>query len=249
MFEILFQYGSVTIKTFNIVLAIGFLFTGAFAIRFANRQNLSLSFLSKNLIYVLLAIIIGGRLFYVIEHWPAFRSGLKYMFYFWDMHFSFFGVLYGLIACLILLTRKTSEDFWSWYDLGIFSVLFSMIFINIGNFFNGTNYGIPTDLPWGISFDTTNIPFVNPIHPTQLYAALLALVVFIYAVKHSKRVHLSGVVGNTAIMVYSLGMLGLNFLSGSPSLYVKVSFGIIATLAFIFQVTCSYKSHNLPKNT
>ena len=163
------------------------------------------------------------------------------------MHFSFFGILYGLVISTILLTRKTSENFWSWYDLGIFSVLFSMIFVSIGHFFNGTNYGMPTDMPWGISFDTTNIPFVNPIHPTQLYAALLALVVFVYAVKRSKRVHLAGVVGNTAIMIYSLGMLGLNFLLGTPSLYVKVSFGIIATLAFIFQVTCSYKSYNLPK--
>lgn len=248
MFETLFQYGSVTVKTFNVILAIAFLFTGAFAIRFTNRQKLSLSFLSKNLIYVFLAMIIGGRLLYVIEHWSAFRSGFKYVFYIWDMNFSFFGVLYGIIISLFLLTRKTTENFWSWYDVSIFSIIFSMIFINIGHFFDGTNYGLPTSLPWGISFDTTNIPFVNPIHPTQLYAALLALVVFVYAVKHSKRVHLAGVVGNTAIMIYSLGMLGLNFLLGTPSLYNQVSFGIIAMLAFIFQVTCSYKSHNLPKD-
>ncbi|MBN2087834.1 prolipoprotein diacylglyceryl transferase [Candidatus Peregrinibacteria bacterium] len=248
MFEVLFQYGSVTLKTFNVILAITFLLTGAFAIRFSDRQNLNLSFLSKNFVYLILFALLSGRVFYVIEHWPAFRSSLLYIFYFWDMHFSFFGILYGFVGGLLLLTHKAKEDFWSWYDVSVFSMLFSLIFINIGHFFNGSHYGIPTDLPWGISFDTQNIPFVNPIHPTQLYAAILALLIFLYSMKRSKRVHLSGVVGNTAIMAFSIGMIALDFLHGAPSLYTKVSFGIIATLAFIFHVICSHKSHNLPKD-
>ena len=244
MLEILFQFGSVTVRTFNIVLAFAFLFTGAFAIRFVTRQKLNISFLARSILIIFAAMIVGGRLLYVIEHWPMFRSGLIYALYIWDLHFSFFGVLYGLIVSLLFLSRKNDEDFWSWFDVGALSTVFAMIFLHIGHFLNGTNYGLPTDLPWSISFDVQNIPFVNPIHPTQIYAALLAFIIFIYSLKKSRRTHLSGVAGNIAIMLYSLSMLGLDFLRGAPSLYVKISFGIIAVLSFIFLVLCSHKTHH-----
>jgi len=246
MLEILFQYGSVTIRTFNIILTFAFLISGAFAIRYAHRQMLNISFMSHNFIFVILAMVIGGRLFYIFENLYLFTANPIYAFFLWDLHFSFFGVLYSIIIALIILTRREKENLWAWFDIASLSVLSAMIFIHIGHFFNGTQYGLPTDLPWGIAFDIQNIPYLNPIHPTQIYAFLFTLLIFLYALKRSKRVHLSGVVGTLVLMLYSLGMLGIDFLHGNPSLYVKVSFGIIATLSFIFLVHCSHKTHNLP---
>ncbi|MBU0577781.1 prolipoprotein diacylglyceryl transferase [Patescibacteria group bacterium] len=246
MLEILFQYGSVTIKTFNILLALAFVFTGAFVIRYISRQKMDLSFLSRYFLYAFLGMIIGGRIFYVIEHWAVYRIHVTHILFIWDLNFSFFGVLYGLVIALFIIARQTKEDLWSWFDTSVLATLLAMTFIHIGHFFNGTQYGSPTNLPWGISFDTQNIPFINPIHPTQIYAAILALIIFLYALKKSRRIHLSGVAGNLALMLYSLGMFGIDFLHGAPSLYVKISFGFIAALSFIFLVHCSHKTHHLP---
>lgn len=246
MLEILFQYGSLTLKTFNIVLALSFLFTGAFIIRIITRQKLNLSFLSQYFLHIFIVMLLLGRIFYVIEHWAIYSINYLYILFIWDLNFSIFGLLVGFFVSTYLLTRKSNEDFWSWFDVGIISTIFAMIFINIGHFFNGTQYGTPTKLPWGISFDTQNIPFVNPIHPTQLYAALLAFVVFVIASKRIKRTHLSGVVGSMSLMLYSLGMFGINFLHGAPSIYIKIAYGSVAALSFIFLVHCSHKKHNLP---
>lgn len=246
MLDILFQYGSITIRTFNVILAFAFLISGAFAIRYAHRQMLNISFMSHNFIFVILAMIIGGRLFYIFENLKLFTANPVYTFFIWDLNFSFFGVLCGIVIAFIILTVKAKEDLWAWLDIASLSVILAMIFIHIGHFFNGTHYGMPTDLPWGIAFDTQNIPYLNPIHPTQIYAFLLAFIIFIYALKKSRRVHLSGVVGMLALMLYSLGMLGIDFLHGNGSFYVKIGFGIIATLSFIFLVHCSHKTHNLP---
>jgi phosphatidylglycerol:prolipoprotein diacylglycerol transferase len=241
MLEILFQYGSVTIRTFNVILALAFLFGGIYLIRYANRRKMNMSFLAHHVFTVLLAMLIGGRILYVLENIELFTGNPAYILFVWDLNFSFFGVLYGMVAALIFLVMRYREDFWSWLDACTLSTLLAMVFIHIGHFFNGTQYGIPTDLPWGIAFDVQNIPYLNPIHPTQLYAALLALIIFIYISKKSKRTDLFGIVGTLGLMLYSLGMMGIDFLHGDQSIYVKVSYGAITALSFISLVHCSHK--------
>ncbi len=245
MLEILFQYGSVTIRTFNILLAFAFLFGGIYLIRYANRRKMNMSFLAHHAFTVLMAMLIGGRILYVLENTELFTNNPIYILFFWDLNFSFFGVLYGMIAALVFLTRKYREDLWSWFDACMLSMLSGMIFVHLGHFFNGSQYGKPTDLPWGIAFDTQNIPYLNPIHPTQIYSMLLALFVFLYVSKKSKRTDLFGIVGTMGLMLYSLGMMGLDFTHGDASIYVKVSYGVIAALSFISLVHCSHKKLTL----
>ena len=119
--------------------------------------------------------------------------------------------------------------------------MIGLFFIHLGHFFNGTHYGKPTELPWGISFDTFNIPFITPIHPVQIYSALITFVIFSLSMSYVKRIHLSGIVGAFAIMLYSLSAFGIDFLHGLPSAYGKISYLIVAALAFIFYIHCSHK--------
>ena len=43
----------------------------------------------------------------------------------------------------------------------------------IGCFLVGDDYGRPTDLPWGVAFPQGLPPTAVPVHPTQLYEAIL----------------------------------------------------------------------------
>jgi len=243
MYEILFQNSAITIRTFNIVLALGFLFSGAFLIKYTNRRMMDLSFLSRQVLGIFIGTLVCGRLFYIFENLSFFKESPLYAVFFWDLKFSFFGIIYGLAGLLYYRTRGTQEDFWAWMDAAGFFLMMMLIFVNVGHFFDGSYYGIPTDLPWAISFDTSNIPFVSPIHPTQLYAALLAFVIWAYGTKRAKRIHIFGVVGARMIMLYSIGMLGIDFLHGAPSLYAKVSYAILAAISLIAMIHCSYRKH------
>jgi phosphatidylglycerol:prolipoprotein diacylglycerol transferase len=243
MREILFQNALLTVRSFNILLAVGFLFTGTYIIRYVERYKMNLNFLTQYFAHIIIAALVVGRLAFVLEHLSRFIARPASVLYVWDMNFSFFGILAGAIGMLYWLTRKKKEDFWEWFDALFLSILAMLIFVHVGYFFSGQNYGLPTDLPWGITFDASHIPFISPIHPTQLYAAVLAALLLVYSNIKGKRIHLSGVIGTRALMVYALGMLGIDFLHGDPSMYVKIAYGITATLAFIAQVHCSHKTH------
>lgn len=243
MLEVLFQNSLITVRSLNIFLALGFIFAGTFVIRYVNRHKMNLAFVTEYFIHVIAAGLIGGRLVYVLGHFSEFRFYPISVLYLWDLKFSFFGILAACVLTLYIASRKSREDFWAWFDNFFLATLGMLIFVHIGYFFAGKNYGLPTNLPWGISFDTTNIPFVSPLHPTQLYAALLTPLLLAYSVNKRKRVHLSGIVGTIALIVYSLGMIGIDFLHGSPSTYSKITYGVIAALSFIGYIHCSHKTH------
>jgi hypothetical protein len=48
----------------------------------------------------------------------------------------------------------------------------------LGCFLRGDDYGVPTDLPWGMSFPNGLPPTTVRVHPTQLYEAAASLVIF-----------------------------------------------------------------------
>jgi len=243
MLEILFQNSLITVRTLNILLAMGFLFTGIFAIRYVNKHKMNLAFVTEYFVHVIVAILLAGRIAYIASNIAEFQNNWISTIYVWDLKFSFFGMMGGALLTVYLAARKNNEDFWAWLDTISLSSLAMLIFVHIGYFFAGKEYGIPTNLPWGISFDANHIPFVSPIHPTQLYAALLSLLLLTYSVKQSKRIHLSGVVGTKALMIYSLGMIGIDLFHGSPSMYIRIAYGAVATMAFIGYIHCSHKTH------
>ena len=247
MFEVLFQYGPFTLTTFNVFLVLAVLLGAFFLMRFIAFKKMSLRFVTNNLLWFILAALLGGRLFYLIEHFSAYRGNALSMLYVWDLGFSALGIFYATFVLLFVLARRDHEDFWAWADAIALTGLLSLALIHIGHFFDGSFYGKPTDLPWGMSFENFKIPYITPIHPTQLYSALAAFVVFNFCMWSSKRTHLTGVVGSMAIMLYSLCALGIDFLHGEPSSFVKINFGLIAAAAFVFYIHTTHKKLILGK--
>ncbi len=241
MYETLFQYGRFTLTTFNVFLALAFILGVVFLVRFIRLKKLNLNFFVHNFIYFITLPLVGGRLVYILEHFSIFKQNPLRILFVWDLGLSAFGILYSTILVLYFFSKRNHEDFWTWLDGFTLSGLVGLFFIHIGHFFNGTHYGKPTDLPWGIAFDTFNIPYLTTIHPTQIYTALIIFIIFSYSIRFVKRTHLGGMAGTLAVMLYSLSAFGIDFLHGAPSTYTKINFLIIAALAFIFYIHCSYR--------
>ena len=241
MLEVLYQYGPFTLRTFNFFLVLGFLSSGLYLLKYIELKNLNIHFFYYNSIYLLLSAFLGGRLFTIFENFSFYFHYPLSMFFIWDMNFSFFGLLIGLITSLFFLCKQNHESFWSWFDLATIGMLPLMFFIFIGYFFSGAHYGQPTNLPWGVTFDMSYIPYTTPIHPVQLYIALMILVLFLYAKAYTKRVHLPGVVGNRTLMVYSLGIFLLSFLESNVSLFYQVELLLLTVFAFVYYIYTSHK--------
>jgi phosphatidylglycerol:prolipoprotein diacylglycerol transferase len=135
--------------------------------------------------WAILAIVIGGRLGYVVFYDPLYyiQNPLGII-QTWDGGMSFHGGLLGLVVALAWFSWKKKASFLSGIDLlGAVSPI-GLMLGRLANFINGELFGRPTDLPWGVIFPNGG---PEPRHPSQLYeAALEGLLLFlvIRAVTH-----------------------------------------------------------------
>ena len=75
------------------------------------------------------------------------------------------GILGGVIAC-----RVCKLSAWTIADLAVIGVPLALCLGRCANFVNGELWGKPTDLPWGVVFESGGDV---ARHPSQLYEALL----------------------------------------------------------------------------
>jgi phosphatidylglycerol:prolipoprotein diacylglycerol transferase len=148
---------------------IGYFVLKAYAKR--RKLNLSSDDLYDLLFYLILGVMVGGRLGYVLFYdLSAYISDPMSIFAIWQGGMSFHGGLIGVILATLWITRRKKWDFWEIADLVCAAVPIGLGLGRIGNFINGELYGRPTDLPWAMVFPEGG---VQPRHPSQLYEALL----------------------------------------------------------------------------
>ncbi|MBL4926953.1 prolipoprotein diacylglyceryl transferase [Fuscibacter oryzae] len=138
------------------------------------------------LTWVILGVIIGGRLGYVLIYDPAFfwanPSQIPVV---WHGGMSFHGGFMGVVVAGILFCRREGIPMLTMADLMAIATPAGLFFGRIANFINAELWGRPTDLPWGVAFPgeaAQSCPDLLTIcarHPSQLYeAALEGLVLF-----------------------------------------------------------------------
>lgn len=161
-----------------------------FFLRLSESANLSLSHFKEKSWHFLIAFIAFGRLFAVIAQYRVFLRDPLRLFVFWDGSFSFIGAAVGIGAVLYWHTRSHRSTFLQWLDVLLPATIFGAALEWFGKFAAGQAYGKPTDLPWGVTYDTIGVRYTVPIHPVQLYYAFafLALTFVLLVIrKHATR--------------------------------------------------------------
>lgn len=132
--------------------------------------------------YLMLAVIIGGRLGYCLFYWPGgpgeFFSNPLLLFAVWQGGMSFHGGFIGVILAGIYCSWKKDIPFYDVADLTAAAAPIGIGLGRIGNFINGELWGRATDVPWCMVFPTDTELLCR--HPSQLYESFLeGLVLFI----------------------------------------------------------------------
>jgi phosphatidylglycerol:prolipoprotein diacylglycerol transferase len=123
------------------------------------------------LTYVVLGVILGGRLGYVLFYKPDYYlSHPLDIFAVWQGGMSFHGGFLGVILGAALYARKHQRRWLEVTDFVAPLVTFGLGFGRLGNFINAELPGRVTDAPWGMVFPNAGL---LPRHPSQLYEALL----------------------------------------------------------------------------
>jgi phosphatidylglycerol:prolipoprotein diacylglycerol transferase len=124
-----------------------------------------------------LAGIAGARLYHLLEA-PAEFFANPWPLLFSTMGFAWFGAVVGGFIALVLLARSYRMSMLLMLDVASPAAALGYGIGRIGCLVSGDgDYGIPTSLPWGMSFPNGLVPTTERVHPTPIYEFLAALVI------------------------------------------------------------------------
>ena len=141
---------------------------------------MSLDLADSFLTYLILGVIIGGRLGYVIFYnFFYYLENPIDIIRVWDGGMSFHGGFFGVCLAVIGYCRYHGIPLLSGSDLIALATPPGLFFGRLANFINAELWGRPTDMPWGVIFpgaraqDCGDISQLCARHPSQLYEAAL----------------------------------------------------------------------------
>lgn len=175
--DLLHIYGPFYIHSFGVMIALG-LIVFMWLVQRHPRFN---SIITQDqfhavLAYAIIAGVVGGRILYVISSWDLLDSPLE-AFEIWRGGLSVLGSIFGIIIIMPLYLYKQHIPILPLFDLAALHAPIIQAIARIGCFLAGCCYGMPSNMPWAVTFTDPECPAMClvPLHPTQLYSALFSL--------------------------------------------------------------------------
>ena len=218
MSPILFQIGPITLHTYGLFAASGFLAGIAWTVRLARREGLNPQRVYDTCFWIILAGIVGSRLAYIALNYQYYLEKPLSVFKLWEGGLVFYGGLIGAAVAVAVCVRRYRLDLWSFADSAAPGVALGHALGRMGCFFAGCCYGKPTDVPWAVTFhDAHSIaPTGVPLHPTQLYAAANEFTLFIILTAIRPWRRFKGQIWWTWVFLYAIGRFIIEFFRGDP---------------------------------
>jgi len=82
--------------------------------------------------------------------------------------------------------------------------------LSLGHFVEGTDAGMPTKLPWGVV--TAGDTVLGKVHPVQMYALVVAVVLGVVLLKMLMNARPAGMVASVALITGGVASFGLGML-------------------------------------
>jgi phosphatidylglycerol---prolipoprotein diacylglyceryl transferase len=247
------RIGPIAIRWYGLMYVAGFAAALFLGNKHAARRDSKLKpgHFNNLLFYVILGLMIGGRLGYVL-----FYDAGNYIHHpfeilaVWNGGMSFHGGLIGVICAIGLFSYRYKLNL---LDVGDFLAPLAppgLFAGRIGNFINGELYGRPSNAPWAMVFNNPDAGGIAR-HPSQLYeASLEGIVLFTILWMFSSRKRPRGATTGMFLLFYGLfrffveffrepdiqlGFMALNWVTMGQILSTPMI--VIGTLILIF----SYK--------
>ena len=155
--------------------------------------------------YVILGIIIGGRLGYVFFYnFDYYLNNLIDIFKIWQGGMSFHGGLIGVIIVSVLFSKKNNQNAFIYLDVISIVAPIGIFFGRIANFINSELYGIETKILWSVKFIKVDDLYR---HPSQLYEAFFeGLILFLILIYFRRKglMKIPGLISGLFLIFYSV---------------------------------------------
>ena len=243
---VLIDLGLFQIRWYSIAYILGIIIGWVYAtkiIKFTtinkyNFEQIKTSQFDDLVIYLIIGIILGGRLGYVIFYnFEYYSQNFFEIFKLWRGGMSFHGGLLGIIVSIIFFSKKTKTNFFKFADIVSCVAPIGLFLGRITNFINGELYGKISTLPWAIIF-----PNGGSVarHPSQIYEAILeGIILFIlinYLALKKQFLFKTGYISAFFLVSYSiLRILSENF--REPDIHLGLFFNYFSMGAILSYIT------------
>jgi phosphatidylglycerol:prolipoprotein diacylglycerol transferase len=166
------ELGPVTLQSFGLMFALGFLAAGALVAKRLGEIGKPPDWAYEMGFAALIGGVVGSRLYFVVENWDSVKDDLLGNLFSGSGLVWYGGALGGAIAVLL----------WAWYrgflglallDLAAPALALGYAVGRVGCQLSGDgDYGKPWDGPWAMAYPDGTVPTDATVHPTPIYETL-----------------------------------------------------------------------------
>ena len=183
----------------------------------------------------------GAKLLWTLEHLgeaPAIdlllsRGGM-----------SWFGGLAGGLAAGVWTIRRKRLPVISVLAAAAPALAMGHAIGRVGCFLVGDDYGVPTDLPWGLAFPRGLPPTTIPVHPTQLYEAAALIPAAAVLINWRRKSRPDGFVLGGYLLLAGGVRFAIEFLRVNERVIGPLSIAHLASIAAIAAGTVLLRQHS-----
>ena len=238
-----FEFLAFEIRWYSLSYIVGIVLSWIYIKKFILKETEYSKYIDDLISYVIIGVIIGGRLGYVIFYnFEYYINNPLEILMIWTGGMSFHGGVLGVIISTYLFCKKNKLSTFYFLDLISLSAPIGIFLGRIANFINSELYGTKTDFFLAVIFEKVD---TVSRHPSQIYEAffegivLFILLNFIYK-KYIN--HKPGVLSALFLIFYSIfrfiieftrepdAHLGLVFMELSQGQVMSILFFVVGLI-------------------
>jgi len=262
MFPVIFDFGTISIFGFEfhpVINSYGFMLMMAFysCYYFLNKDLNRLGYDAKLASDIVFAAAVGGilgsKIYYLIENFERVKADPAGMI-FSGAGLVFLGGLMGGTLGVTYVIKKNKLTWINFADIVAPLLILGYAVGRIGCLLVGDDYGLPTNVPWGIAFPNglppstysvfqSYYPWINlegfspgvlKVHPTQIYESIIGFGIFYFLYQKRTKVVVIGSLFFTYLIFAGAERFFIEFLRVNTKYLFGLSGSQLISLIMIF---------------
>ena len=239
MYPKILDIGPITIHSYGLLLAVAFIAGIWLASSLARKEGLNPDSIWNMGLIIIFSALVGAKILLFLSDYSYYSQNPREIFSLSTLRSTgvyYGGLLLALAASAWYLNRAKLPG-WNVADLCAPGIALGQAIGRLGCFSAGCCYGKPTTLPWGISFtsryafDNVGVPLNTPLHPTQLYESIGAMVLFLLLLWRLKHRRFMGQIILEYLILYASLRFVIEFFRDDDRGFVL--HGLLSTSQFI----------------
>ncbi|RJR24913.1 MAG: prolipoprotein diacylglyceryl transferase [Desulfobacteraceae bacterium] len=177
----LFSIGPLTVHSYGLLVALGFLTGIIITVRIGRTEGINPQLIMDLTFILVVSAIAGSRILYVLINLSHYKTNPLDIFKIWEGGLVFSGGVTVAALSLVWYAKRKSLNLLKTADLFAPGVAVGQAIGRLGCLMAGCCYGVVTDEPWSIIFTHPKslAPLNIPLHPTQIYSSVIGACIFL----------------------------------------------------------------------